>query len=165
MKIYTCKNGSTIVEMIIVLGIIMVVLTGLMTTSINALRASQSNKMKTKATDLVQRALEELKNERDVNWDGFKSNLTGGTGGIYCLTAIPITEKATQLISLPSSPSPVPPTECLYSGYTYAGDAKFAIKATYTNPGTNIIRIRVDVSWMDKTLKNTTLVTDVTNWR
>ncbi|KKU82987.1 MAG: hypothetical protein UY10_C0017G0007 [Microgenomates group bacterium GW2011_GWA2_47_8] len=64
-------HGQTIVEIIVVVGVAVILVTALVASSTIALKSGQFGKMKSTAVQYAQEALEMTRNMRDKSWDDF----------------------------------------------------------------------------------------------
>lgn len=82
MNIYTkhTQKGQTLVEAVVVVGVVVLLVTGLVAGTTASLRAAQSGRTKTQAVTLAQEGMEIVRSARDENWTTFQA-----LSGDYCL--------------------------------------------------------------------------------
>lgn len=73
------QKGQTLIETVVVLGIVVLLVTGIVSATIASLKASQNNRARSIATKLIQEGLEIARSDRDASWSQF-INLSGS----YC---------------------------------------------------------------------------------
>jgi Tfp pilus assembly protein PilV len=74
------QHGQTLVEAVVVVGVVVLLVTGLVAGTTASLRAVQSGRTKTQAVTLAQEGMEIVRSTRDQNWTTFQSY-----SGEYCL--------------------------------------------------------------------------------
>lgn len=79
------KNGQTLVEVIVILGVVAVLVTGLVAASSSALRASESGKSRTLATKYAQEGIELTRRLRDSGWTTFYTYGNTDPGKPWCV--------------------------------------------------------------------------------
>lgn len=85
MKSLKCK-GSTLLELVIAIGIATVVITAIMVLATGSVRNSSFAKNKTEATRFSQETLEWARSEKEKNWFTFFSK--SGNGAVWCLPTL-----------------------------------------------------------------------------
>ena len=143
------SSGQTMLEMVIVLGLIgtvLVALVGIVTVSV---RNSNFTRDEAGATRYAQEAMEWVRQERDKNWTNFYAKV----GYMYCI----------------NTPTPVWPSSagaCLVG--SRFGSASYWREVTLTNVGlSGDPRNKVDVAvyWQDsKGIHSSTTTTTLTRW-
>lgn len=78
-------SGQTIVELIVVIGVAMVIVTALIVSSTASLRSSQYSKAKSQATKYAQEGMEVARALRDQSWDTFFSLGDTPPSEVWCL--------------------------------------------------------------------------------
>lgn len=73
-------SGQTLVEAVVVIGVVVLLVTGLLAGTTASLRSAQSGRTRTQAISLAQQGVEIIRGLRDEQWDTFEV-LTGA----YCL--------------------------------------------------------------------------------
>jgi len=74
------SRGQTLVEAVVVVGIVVLLVTGLIAGTTASLRSAQSGRTRTQAVSLTQEGIEIIRGIRDENWNTFASYT-----GSYCL--------------------------------------------------------------------------------
>ena len=76
------KRGQSLIEIVFVLSLLTIVLTGLAASAIFALKSAQYSRNKSQATQIAKEALEELKGKKqeDSFWNNLASIFSGGAG-------------------------------------------------------------------------------------
>lgn len=72
--------GQTLVEAVVVVGVVVLLVTGLIAGTTASLRSAQSGRTRTQAVSLAQEGIEVMRGMRDENWSTFQ-----GYSGQYCL--------------------------------------------------------------------------------
>lgn len=142
----TIKNGSTLVEVMIIVSVLLIVITALITVSTSSLKAVVFNTQKSQATKFAQEGLEIARKERDKSWSTFST-----TEGPFCLDKS-VDEDMTQWTKGASCEGNI--------------DGTFGRSLTLTTMPDGSIDAIVTVSWRDGTaIHNTTLETIYTQWQ
>lgn len=68
-----CQSGQSLLEIVVVVGIVVLLTTGLLAASTVALRGSQYGTAKTDAVKLASEGLELVRNDRDKSWTTFNN--------------------------------------------------------------------------------------------
>lgn len=71
-------SGQTLVEVIVAIGVVVLLVTGLIVSTSMTLKASQYGKMRSLGTQYAQEAIESTRNLRDSGWNAFFSLYGGG---------------------------------------------------------------------------------------
>ena len=74
------QKGQTLVEAVVVVGVVVLLVTGLIAGTTASLRSAQSGRTRTQAVSYAQEGIEIVRGIRDQSWDTFQ-----GYGGSYCL--------------------------------------------------------------------------------
>lgn len=74
------QKGQTLVEAVVVIGVVVLLVTGLVAGTTAALRSAQSGRTRTQAVSLAQEGIEIVRGVRDNNWTTFQAYT-----GSYCL--------------------------------------------------------------------------------
>lgn len=74
------NNGQTLVEAVVVVGVVVLLVTGLIAGTTASLRSARSGRTKTQAVSLAQEGIEIARGKRDDDWSTFQ-----GYSGSYCL--------------------------------------------------------------------------------
>lgn len=77
---HTFQRGQTLAEVVVALGIVLILVTGLIVGGTSAIRTSDQGRMRSKATQYAQEGLELTRKRRDENWATFQA-----TSGLWCL--------------------------------------------------------------------------------
>lgn len=144
------EKGQTIFELVVVIGILALIITGVIAMVSVSIRNSGFSKQQSEAARFNQEATEYLRQQRDIAWSNIFSKATGN-GATYCMQSLNL-----------SSPGECPPTQTI-------PNTGFVRKAKLTSQDANTVLVEVEVSWKDsrstliahKSLASTVL----TNWR
>lgn len=74
------SQGQTLVEAVVVVGVVVLLVTGLVSATTVSLRSVQSGRIRSQAVSLSQEGIEIARGIRDESWDDF-----AGLVGLYCL--------------------------------------------------------------------------------
>lgn len=74
------QAGQTLVEAVVVVGVVVILVTGLIAGTTASLRSAQSGRTRTQAVAYAQEGMEIVRGVRDTNWSTFQS-----LSGSYCL--------------------------------------------------------------------------------
>ncbi len=74
------QKGQTLVEAVVVIGVVVLLVTGLIAGTTAALRSAQSGRTRTQAISLAQEGMEIVRGVRDSNWTTFQAY-----AGLYCV--------------------------------------------------------------------------------
>lgn len=74
------KSGQTIVEAIVVIGIVVILVTGLISGTTASLQTANNSRIRSEAVKYAQEGLEIVRSVRDTNWTNFQSH-----SGLYCM--------------------------------------------------------------------------------
>lgn len=74
------QAGQTLVEAVVVVGVVAILVTGLIAGTTASLRSAQSGRTRTQAVAYAQEGMEIVRGVRDTNWSTFQS-----LSGSYCL--------------------------------------------------------------------------------
>jgi len=78
--IHRSRSGQSLVEVVVVTGIVMLILVALVAGAMIAVRNSQFSRTKARAMQLSREATEWIRSKREESWSEFASH-----GGNYCL--------------------------------------------------------------------------------
>ena len=135
------NTGQTLVEIIVVVGVVVLLVTGLVIGTTASLRIGESGKIRSQAVKLAQQAIELARTVRDTKWATFASMT-----GTYCLGDTNTWTPATGLCSV-------------NIGTTFTRSVNFA----FVDPR---MTVEVTVSWQDSSgTKQTSLKTYFTQWK
>lgn len=139
-------SGQTLAEIVVVVGIIMLLITGLLVGANASLRAANFSRSKSKAIGYAQDAVESARNLRDSSWDTFFS-YGDTTGKLWCLSGA-------------GSWTTAGGGGC---GININPNYSRSVKFTWADPN---MKVDVTVYWTDGSNNyNTTLSTYFTDWR
>lgn len=145
MKKNNTSEGQTIVEAIVVIGVVVLLVTGLIAGTTTSLRTAQQGRSRSQALKYAEEALEFTRNVRDQRWDTLQ-----GYDGWYCLgDALTLTPIATDSCS----------TNIVTEDSAFTRTLNFAWNGTRMN-------VQVSVRYPDgASIKEVTLTTHYTQWR
>lgn len=142
MKNNVNSKGQTIVEAIVVLGIVVLLVTGLIAGTTSSLRSVQSGKIKSQALKYAEEGMEYARNLRNQDWSVFQAK-----SGSYCLDS--------SLTLTPGSACALTADDIFTRGITFTWDLN-----------NNNMTVVVAVGYIEGSqTKNVTLTTYFTNWR
>jgi Tfp pilus assembly protein PilV len=102
MKQKNTQLGQTIVEAIVVIGVVVLLVTGLIAGTTTSLRSASAGKIRSQALKYAEEGLEFMRNIRDQKWDTFQSY-----NGWYCLGTdgqlIPTTSQSSCSVNIVTS--------------------------------------------------------------
>lgn len=76
----TNNHGQSLIEVVVIIGVVILLVTGLVVGTTVALRTSRLGRMRSAANKYAQQAMELARNLRDQGWIGFQE-----MSGLYCL--------------------------------------------------------------------------------
>lgn len=137
------NRGQSLVEVIVAVGIVILLVTGLLVGTTNAIRSSQFSTMKSRATRYSQEGLEITRNLRDTSWVSFSAK-----SGPWCLS-----EDGTWTQGNPTCPVNIA--------------NRFTRTMTFTwDAGNNRMKVDSLVSWKDGVAVHTSqIITYFTQWK
>lgn len=137
------QKGQTLAEIIVVLGIVLLLVTSLISGSTGALRTSDQSKLRSSAVSLGQEAMEKVRQMRDESWATFQSK-----SGLWCLDKAGVWTQASGI--------------CLVNV-----DGIFTRGVTFSwNAGAERMEVTTTVSWQDAgATHQSTLITFFTQWQ
>lgn len=140
------ESGQTLLEIVVALGVIAVVLTGLVTAVTASLRYGQASKYRSQGVKYAQEGLELTRKLRDTSpWADFLAYSNGS--GIWCLDQAGVWTVSTG------------------SGCPIVAGSTFWRTITFTVNGT-VMDVTSEVSWGQRNLSSTvTLRTFFSDWR
>lgn len=142
------QHGQSMVEIIIVIGIVLIIVTGLVVASTAALKGTRFTSTKSPATKYAQEGLELARKLRDTSWSAFFVK-KDETGGLWCLNESGQWSGASGSV-----------TNCANN---VAGI--YTRSVTFTWDGARM-RIMATVSWIDgATTHKSELITYLTQWK
>jgi Tfp pilus assembly protein PilV len=140
------SSGQALVESLVTLGLVVVLVTGLLSLTAKSLSAGQFSKYKSTAVGYASDALEIVRKERDTGWFAFYAKATGG-GNTWCLS-----DTGVWTAAVGSCPVNV--------------NSFYIRSVTYTTSGATKVIIDATVSWADgSTTHSTALRTYLTQWK
>ncbi len=153
MKNYRTR-GQTIIEVIVVIGIVVVLTTGLIAGTTSSLKSAQSDRSRSEAVKYAQEGIEVARQLRDENWDTFFSY----GGSVYCLGS-----DAKGNTNFVVSTGGQCPTNIMMQDGTLSIFTRSVQFAWQGNSGMQIV---VTVSYPENSqTKNVQLTTYLTQWR
>ncbi len=143
-------RGQLLVEMIVVIGVVVVLATGIVVGTTVALSGAQQNSLRSGATQYAQEGIELARDKRDAGWNAFADLGTPKT--IYCVG----TNKLFNETSGGCAPN-------IGDQYT----RKITLELIDPGSPTQVkMSVDVTVAWGDQTDANTVeLTTDLTQWK
>jgi type II secretory pathway pseudopilin PulG len=166
LKVLSENFGQMLVEVVVVLGVVVLLVTGIISGVTYSLKASQNARARSLAIKYVQQGMETARQDRENSWYAFK-NLTGSSI-TYCLGSNDTTFTAVpNLLTITSDPV----TDC--AGNVHDPSLKFALTryATFTwqpdgNNPVDKMRVTVTVNWNESgTQRKSQASSDFTQWR
>lgn len=147
------KRGQTLVEIVVIIGVVLLMVTGLIAGATASLKAANFSRAKSIAAKYAQEAIEVTRKLRDTNWDTFQTYGTAG-GKLWCLNKDNIWLDAATTGGVCQ-----PNVADSYVSYTRS------VNLTW-NDVTSIMKTDIEVSWMDGTKKfSVALSSYFTKWR
>lgn len=138
------QRGQTLVEAVVVVGVVVLLVTGLIAGTTASLRSAQSGRTRAQAVSYAQEGIEIVRGVRDQSWNKFQSY-----SGSYCLGS-------TQTLTPNSGTCPVNLT-------TSEGSFTRSVSFNWQNPK---MVVTVTVSYTEgEGQKDVTLVTYFTEWK
>lgn len=154
MKNTTYQSGQTLLEVVVVIAVVAVVLTGLISSVTAALRYGQSSQFRSQGVKLAQESLELARKIRDASgWDAFA--LYGSTNsGQWCL------DSTGTFTAAPSGGDcPITTGSTIWRQVTFAYD-------TTTDPANPRMKITGTVTWGLRNAQSTVVLsTYLTQWK
>ena len=143
-----CFSGQSIVETIVVVGIVVLLSTGLVAATTSILQYGQMSKNRAKATQYAKEGLEIVRIIKDTSWSTIPKDTSS-----YCLS------KNQQ--SLGTSVTPPCP---------YDIDNLFSRSVSFSDDETTCVspvcrKVTVTVTWKEKVDRSVILTSYITNWR
>lgn len=84
MKKDRCASGQTLVEIVVAIGVVVLLVTGLVAGATMTIKSAQYSRAKSSAVRYSQEALEKARALRDSGWEGFMA-YGSPTGTTWCL--------------------------------------------------------------------------------
>ncbi|MFH1244697.1 MAG: hypothetical protein V1487_03990 [bacterium] len=143
-------NGQSIVETVVAAGLISVAVIAALSLATRSELQSTYAKNSTEATKYASQAGDWIRSQRNrLGW----ATITASSAGIYCLNILP-----TDFYSLPS------PGEC--NPEDYIPDTRFQRHLILDNSlvASGTVKISIKVSWQEKTIRQSTLELELTQW-
>lgn len=81
-----CDCGQTLAEIVVVIAIVLLLVTGLVVGATASLKAAQYGRLKSGAVNYTQDAVEVTRSLRDASWSNLLS-FSAANGGVWCLDA------------------------------------------------------------------------------
>lgn len=145
-------RGQTLIEMIVIVGVVVLLVTGIVAATTASLSVTNSNAARSSAIQYAQEGIELARAQRDVGWNSFA--LLGTPRQSYCV----------------GSNNEFQPTAIMCDYINVGNQFIRTITLELINPGDPTqVKMTVDVvvSWGDTTNPNNNveLKTDLTQWR
>lgn len=139
----TKQQGQSLVEVVVAVGVVVILVTGLIVGTTSALKTSQYGRSKSQAIKYAQEAMELTRQLRNNGWATFAAR-----SGLWCLDKV-----GAWIQGAGTCPLNI--------------DNLFTRSATFTwNVGSSRMEVVVNVSWSDGGgLHNTQLTTYFTQWK
>jgi len=146
------RNGQSLIEVIVAVGMIMLLTTGLIAGTTAAIKAGRFGSVKSPAGKYAQEGIETARKLRDESWSSFDAMKSGATNGKWCL--------GDDLAFVDAKESPE--VSCLGNLNT-----TYTRYLTFTWIGAeNAMQVTSTVTWIDgSTMKKSELITKFTNWK
>lgn len=133
-------HGQSIVEVLVVVGIVVLLVTGLIVATTSTVRLGQQSKARSQAVALAREAIEFVRELRNISWQNISSN------GTYCLSE-------TKVLSVLSGECPMDIQN------------QYSRMVTFTVTG-ETSDVEVTVSWWESSVKQSVkLETVFTDWK
>jgi type II secretory pathway pseudopilin PulG len=145
-------SGQTLLELVVALGIVALVLTGLIAAVTSSLRYGQASRFRSRGVKYAQEGIEIVRKLRDTTtWDAFVAYSGSGTSS-WCLDEGGVWSEDSGI------------------GCPIAAGSQFWRTIIFTwntsNPGSERMEVTSDVSWADRSAPSTvTLETYFTQWK
>jgi type II secretory pathway pseudopilin PulG len=141
MKRINLNSGQTLVEIIVVVGVVVLLVTGLVIGTTSSLRIGEAGKIRSQAVKLAQEGIELARTVRDTQWSSFAA-----MNGAYCLGETNVWTPATGICAV-------------NIGTTFTRTVDFA----FVDPR---MTVTATVTWQDSNgTKQTSLKTYFTKWK
>lgn len=141
------RKGQSLIEVVVAVGIVLVLVTGLVVATTFSLRYNQRSQIRTGALSYAKEGLEYIRQLRDLDWN------TLPTTGTYCLEI-----GETTLEPEPGGDCPLDSTSGLRRVITVSNDDSCRDPACK--------KITAEVSWPESgQMQSVTLSSYITNWR
>lgn len=140
--------GQSLVEVIVAVGIVLIIVTGLVVATTFSLRFNQNSKMRTEALSFAKEGMERMRALRDTGWDTVPSS------GAYCLDI-----GETELTSEPAG-------GCALDGETgFRRVIRVSMDESCQDPAV-CRKVTIQVSWLEgDSGQDVELSSYITNWR
>lgn len=148
----SCKNGQSLLEVVVTIGVIVLVLVGLLSAISFGLSNAQFSRNKAQAIKYAQEAVEWLRVEREASWNVFYNTRAGsGAGLTYCFT---------NTVSWPT------PGACSSSGVISDQYRLFYREATLIQSGIGRVLVNIRIYWQQGArTTDVTVNTYLTQWQ
>jgi Tfp pilus assembly protein PilV len=143
---YHHKKGQSLIEVVVAIGVVILIVTGLIVAVLSSLRSAQSSKSRSVATKLTQDGIESIRNLRDSGWATFISK---NSVNPWCMGSDGV------LVDHP------PCAQAIVSG-----GISYGRTAQITSTAIDQATVTVTVTWIEgQTAKNSTATTILSKWR
>lgn len=139
------QKGQTLIEAIVVIGMVVLLVTGLVAGTTTSLKSAQTGRSRTQAVSLAEEGIELARTLRDTQWSTFQAY-----SGYYCLSSNHVF-------------SPNGSDVCPLDIVTPQGSFGRSVQFLWQDP-TMVVTVRVTYVEGGST-RTTTLVTYLTQWR
>jgi len=140
---YTRQRGQTVIEAIVVVGVVILLVTGLIAGTVVSLKNVRNARTRSQAVKYAQEAVEVIRSERNSNWTDFFSIYNG----YYCLGS-----DAVFVATISGCPNNI-----------VTSDSVFSRTVSFV-PSGDIMRVAVSVSYPDA-IKSIDITTYLTKWK
>lgn len=130
------QSGQSLVEVVVALGIVLLLVSGLVAGTTYSLRFARASKERTEAIHLATDAIEQIRRLRDKNWDTFKA---------LC------------------NPDPNPPNQCLTQNYSMCTDGSLTTDPQCPSGLRDLLYNRIVLFEYDA-ITDMVIVTAATHW-
>ncbi len=139
------QTGQTLIEAVVVIGVVVLLATGLIAGTTASLRAAQSGRARSQAVTLAQQGIELMRTLRDQQWSSFQAYT-----GFYC-------------VADDHTLTPNASEDCPLDIETPQGNFGRSVHFDWQDPR---MVVTVKVKYVDGALtRDSTLVTYFTQWR
>lgn len=145
-KHFVHQQGQSLVEMIVVIGMVVLLTTGIVAGTTVSLSRSKTSQIRSDALSFAQAGIELARGLRDNGWDAFAA--LGSSASIYCVGS--------------DGSFGQPQTSCTVANI----DNIYTRSVTLTPDGIEVMKVSSLVFWGDQSLSHQVqLITYLTKWR
>ncbi len=139
------QKGQTLIEAVVVIGIVVLLATGLVSGTTASLKSAQTGRSRTLAVSLAQEGVELMRTLRDQQWSSFQAH-----SGYYCLSSDHLLDPSVS-------------ESCPLDIVTENGSFGRSVEFDWQDP---LMVVTVRVSYIEgASTRTTSLVTYFTQWR